>query len=45
MEVPIGLPHGTAVSVILFILYINDIVSVPKTCTISLIANDSALRL
>lgn len=43
VDVPIGLPQGTALSVILFILYINDIVSVPRKCKISLFADDTTL--
>lgn len=43
IDVPIGLPQGTALSVLLFILYINDIVKVPQKCTISLFADDTAV--
>lgn len=42
-EVSIGLPQGTALSVILFILYINDIVNVPVHGSISLHADDTSI--
>lgn len=41
--VPIGLPQGTSLSVILFVLYINDIVRVPKYSKIVMFADDTAL--
>lgn len=43
IDVPIGLPQGTALSVIPFILYINNIVYVPKKCNIALFADDTTL--
>lgn len=41
IEVPIGIPQGTQLSVILFILYINDIVNVPMFSEIVLLADDA----
>lgn len=43
--VEIGLPQGTALSVILFILYINDIVNVPKYGKIALHADDTEITI
>lgn len=44
MEVNIGIPQGTALSVILFNLYINDIVNVPKNGKITLFADDTEIE-
>lgn len=44
-DVPIGLPQGTALSVLLFILYINDIVKVPKFSDIVLFADDTTITI
>lgn len=43
INVNIGVPQGTALSVILFIIYINDIVKVPNFGTVFLFADDSVL--
>lgn len=43
LEIPIGLPQGTALSVILFILYINDIVKIGQHSQIALFADDTAI--
>lgn len=43
ISVPIGLPQGTALSVILFLLYINDIVNIEIKGKISLFADDTLL--
>lgn len=42
-DVEIGVPQGTQLSVILFILYINDIVFVPKYSTINMFADDTTI--
>lgn len=43
INVNIRLPQGTPLSVILFILYINDIADVTKYCEIVLFAHDTVL--
>lgn len=43
MDVPIGIPQGTALSVILFIIYIDNITQIPKNGSIVLFADDSVL--
>lgn len=42
-EIPIGLPQGTALSVILFILYIDGISKVVKESSVTLFADDTIL--
>lgn len=42
-EIPIGLPQGTALSVILFILYIDGITKVVKNSTVTLFADDAMI--
>lgn len=44
-EIPIGLPQGTALSVLLFILYINDIVNVTDHSNIEMFADDTAITI
>lgn len=44
-EVNIGLAQGTALSVILFNIYMNDIVKVPSYCKIVLFADDTMIRI
>lgn len=41
--VPIGLPQGTALSVLLFILYINDIVKVTDHAKVVMFADDTTI--
>lgn len=43
--VPIGLPQGTALSVLLFILYINDIVYATKNAKVVMFADDTTLTI
>lgn len=42
-NVPIGLPQETALSVILFSLYINNMMNVSRNCTTLLYADDTVL--
>lgn len=42
-EIPIGLPQGTALSVILFILYIDGISKIVKKSTVTLFADDAMI--
>lgn len=44
INVNIGIPQGTALSVILFNLYINDIVNVPRNGKIKLFADDTEIE-
>lgn len=43
IDVPIGLPQGTQLSVYLFLLYINDITEMPDLGEIVLFADDTAV--
>lgn len=45
IDVPIGVPQGTQLSVILFILYINDITQIPKHSKTILFADDTAMKI
>lgn len=42
-EVPIGLPQGSTLGVVLFNLYINSITKVPQNGSVVLFADDTAL--
>lgn len=44
-SIPIGLPQGTALSVLLFVLYINDIVSAPEFAKIKMFADDTTVTI
>lgn len=44
-EIPIGLPQGTQLSVILFILYINDIISATTFASIMMFADDTTITI
>ena len=44
-EIPIGLPQGTALSVLLFILYINDIVYATQNSKVVMFADDTTLTI
>lgn len=44
-EIPIGIPQGTQLSVILFILYINDMVHVTENASIIMFADDTVLKI
>lgn len=43
LEIPIGLPQGTQLSVFLFLIYINDIVNLAENGKIVLFADDTVL--
>lgn len=43
IDVRLGLPQGTALSVVLFIMYINDIAKIPIHCKIILFADDTVI--
>lgn len=43
IQIDVGVPQGTALSVLLFIMCINDIAKVPIHCTIILFADDTVI--
>lgn len=45
LEVPIGLPQGTVLAPILFLIYINDIVNAIEGCEIRLFADDALMMI
>ncbi|XP_036340251.1 uncharacterized protein LOC118749554 [Rhagoletis pomonella] len=45
LEVPIGLPQGSVLAPILFLIYINDIVNAVEGCEIRLFADDALIMI